>query len=106
MLVEERIYLLRPTATPAQYLEVYEQTGALELQKRILGNLLGYFITEVGELNGLVHLWGYASFEDRSRRRAALMQEPVWTNYLVEIRPMLHSMTNRLLVPTSFSPIQ
>lgn len=106
MLVEERVYLLRPEATPADYLKAYVETGALELQERILGNLLGYFTTEIGELNGLVHLWGYESFEERARRRALLAQEPVWNEYLKQIRPMLQSMSNRILAPTSFSPIR
>ena len=32
-----------------------------ELQQRILGNLIGYFTTEIGMLNQSVHLWGYTS---------------------------------------------
>lgn len=43
---------------------------------KTLGRLLGYFITEIGELNAVVHLWGYDSFEERARRRAALAGEP------------------------------
>lgn len=106
MLIEERCYLLKPDYIPAMYFDVYRKTGALELQKKVLGNLLGYFVTEVGELNGLVHLWGYESFEERGRRRALLAAEPAWQDFLTQIRPMLHTMTNRLLVPTDFSPIR
>ncbi len=105
MLVEERHYLIKPDFTTAAYLDIFVSTGALDLQRRILGHLLGYFTTEIGELNALVHLWGYDSFEERARRRALLGAEPAWQEYLVRIRPMLHSMTNRLLVPTDFSPI-
>lgn len=105
MLIEERCYLIKPKYTTAAYLEIYRITGAMELQKRILGNMLGYFTTEVGELNALVHLWGYSSFEDRAQRRALLGAEASWQDYLKQIRPMLQSMTNRLLVPTDFSPI-
>jgi hypothetical protein len=106
MLVEERHYLLKPEFTTAAYLDIFVSSGALDLQRRILGNLLGYFTTEIGELNALVHLWGYESFEERARRRALLNAEPGWHEYLARIRPMLHSMTNRLLVPTDFSPIR
>lgn len=105
MLIEERCYLIKPEYTTAAYLEIYRATGAMELQKRILGNMLGYFTTEVGELNALVHLWGYSSFEDRAHRRTLLGAEASWQDYLKQIRPMLQSMTNRLLVPTNFSPI-
>jgi hypothetical protein len=78
----------------------------MELQKKILGNMLGYFTTEIGELNAFVHLWGYESFEERSRRRTLLAAEPAWQEYLAQIRPMLQSMSNRLLAPTEFSPIR
>lgn len=104
-LIEERCYLLKPEFTPQAYLEIFERDG-LELQRSILGDLAGYFVTEVGELNGLVNLWRYECFEERQRRRMMLAAEPQWQIYLKQIRPMLHSMTNRLLVPTHFSPIK
>ena len=106
MIVEERLYTLKPECPVGALLEVYESTGALELQKRVLGRLIGYFTTEVGMLNCVVHLWGYESFEDRARRRAALNVESVWKDYLEKVRPMLASMENRLLLPTAFSPIR
>ena len=106
MLIEERCYVLHAEHTPAMYFEAYRQSGALDLQMKTLGKLLGYFVTEIGELNAIVHLWGYDSFEDRARRRALLAAEPVWQDYLVTIRPMLKSMNNRLLTPTDFSPIR
>lgn len=106
MLIEERCYVLHAEHTPAMYFEAYRQSGALDLQMQTLGHLLGYFVTEVGELNAVVHLWGYDSFEERARRRALLAAEPLWQDYLVKIRPMLRSMNNRLLTPTDFSPIR
>ncbi|WP_038216566.1 NIPSNAP family protein [Xenophilus azovorans] len=106
MLIEERCYVLHAEHTPAMYLDLYRRSGALDLQVKTLGRLLGYFVTEIGELNAVVHLWGYDSFEERVRRRAALAGEPLWQDYLVKIRPMLKSMNNRLLVPADFSPIR
>jgi hypothetical protein len=105
MLVEERCYVLQMPYGPQDYLKLYEAEG-LAIQRAALGNLLGYFQTEVGELNAMVHLWGYDSFEDRLRRRAALATDPGWQRYLERVRPMIASMSNRLLIPTTFSPIQ
>lgn len=105
MIVEERCYVLRMPWGPQEYLALYEAEG-LAVQRETLGNLLGYFHTEVGGLNTMVHLWGYDSFEDRMRRRAALAVEPRWQAYLPRIRPLIESMSNRLLLPTSFSPIR
>jgi NIPSNAP protein len=105
MIVEERCYTLRMPYGPQDYLALYEAEG-LEVQRTTLGSLLGYFHTEVGGLNTMVHLWGYDSFDERMRRRAALAADPSWQRYLVRIRPLIESMSNRLLVPTSFSPIR
>jgi len=103
MIVEHRMYRFRPGAV-APFMARY-QAGPLELQKRILGNLLGYFVTEIGPLNETVHLWGYDSLDERTRRRAALMAEPEWRAFLQEILPMLETQETRILLPTGFSPI-
>jgi hypothetical protein len=105
MLVEERCYVLQMPYGPQDYLKLYEAEG-LDIQRAALGNLLGYFHTEVGELNTMVHLWGYPSYEERTRRRAALAADAAWQRYLDRVRPMIASMTNRLLVPAAFSPIR
>jgi hypothetical protein len=68
MLVDIRRYTVVPGMLKA-YLEVYEQHG-LPVQRRHVGDPLGYFISEVGELNQVVHLWGYEDTADRQRRRA------------------------------------
>ena len=103
MLVEERTYTLHVGKTAA-YLKAYEEVG-LEVQRAILGNLIGYFTTEIGTLNQIVHLWGYESMDDRQERRRKLKDNPVWQSYLSTIRPFILHQENRILVPTSFSPI-
>jgi hypothetical protein len=57
MIVEERIYSLHPGQAP-EYLRLYEAEG-LEIQRAILGRMVGYFSTEVGPLNQIVHMWAY-----------------------------------------------
>lgn len=104
MIVEQRTYDFRPGALP-KFFELYETTGARALQTRILGQLLGYFTTELGPLNQTVHLWGYRSLDDRAARRAALMTEPVWRGFLGEITPLLQRQESKILLPTAFSPI-
>ena len=68
MIVEMREYTLHAGKVP-EYLQLYEREG-LEIQREILGHLVGYYTTEVGEaVNQVVHLWAYESFEDRDARR-------------------------------------
>ena len=64
MIVDERTYTLQIGAV-GKYLKLYEATG-MTIQRRILGNLLGFYSTEVGTLNQIVHLWGYESMDDRN----------------------------------------
>ena len=103
MIVEQRIYRFKPGAVP-DFMARYEARG-LALQKRVLGNLIGYFVTELGPLNETVHLWGYDCLDDRARRRAALMADPDWRAFLAEILPLLETQESRILLPTAFSPI-
>ncbi|CAO3436953.1 NIPSNAP family protein [Azospirillum doebereinerae] len=105
MVVEERTYVLHTGVSMADYLRIYETEG-LPAQKPILGGFLGYFVTEFGTQNQLVHLWAYADLEDRRARRAELAKNAQWQGCLAKIRPMILSMENRILYPTSFSPIR
>ena len=104
MIVEERIYVLHCHASAAEFLRVYEEEG-YEVQTSILGNLLGYFTTEIGVQGQVVHLWGYESLQDRQERRSRLFAEPRWLACLAKVKPMLMTMENRILTPTRFSPI-
>ncbi|MHA6691352.1 NIPSNAP family protein [Devosia sp. A449] len=105
MIVEERVYVLHTWAEMSEYLRIYETEG-LSAQRPILGGFLGYFVTELGTQNQVVHLWGYESLDDRARRRALLAADPQWQNCLKQIRPMIMTMENRIMLPTSFSPIR
>jgi len=104
MIIEKRNYSIVPGKL-GSYLKIYTD-GPLDLQKRILGNLIGYFTTEIGGLSMLIHHWGYASFEERSERRALLAREAQWQAYLDACTPLIQKMENRILVPTAFSPIR
>ncbi len=101
MIVEMREYTLHAGKVP-EYLKLYENEG-LPIQREILGQLVGYYSTEVGPaVNQVVHLWAYESFEEREQRRARLAADPGWQSYLQKMRPMLVEQRNRLLKPAPF----
>lgn len=79
MIFDLRTYTLRTGSIPG-FLALYEEQG-LPVQSRHLGSPAGYFTTEVGELNQVVHLWKYQSMADREQRRAALEADPAWHAY-------------------------
>ena len=100
MLVEERIYTLYAGKT-AEYFKHYEAEG-LPVQKQHLGRMLGYYTTEIGPLNQVIHMWGYDSFEDRMKRRDAMRNDPRWAPYLQKIQPLFQHQECKLLFPASF----
>lgn len=105
MIVEERIYVLHTEVKKAEFLSIYEKEG-LSVQIPILGGFLGYFTSEIGTLNQMVHLWAYDNLEERRQRRDLLAASAQWQGCLEKIRPMIRTMENRILLPTSFSHIR
>lgn len=104
MIVEERTYHVH-TGKLAEVVRLYTEEGT-PLQQEVLGNLIGAFTVDVGDLSSIVQLWGYDSFAERERRRAELQGRDAWKAFLQRLTPLIHTQRNRILVPTSFSPIR
>ena len=102
MIVEERIYTCHP-GKAAQYVKMYEAEG-VAIQRPILGNLVGYFTTEFGPLDQVIHMWAYESLEDRAKRRAKMIADAGWQAYILKVQPLIITQENKLLIPTKFSP--
>lgn len=103
MIVEMRTYTLQVGKVNA-YREHYERHG-LQAQKRVLGNLLGFFYSDIGELNQVISMWGYESYADREQRRAVLAKDAEWLDYLKNSPGVILRQENRILMPMPFSPI-
>jgi len=104
VIVEERIYRIK-SGKLARYLKLVREEG-LAIQQPILGNLIGYYTTEIGTLNQVIHMWGYSDFEDRMRRRKILAEDPRWREFIPRLTENIESLENRLLLPTDFSPMK
>jgi hypothetical protein len=104
LIVEQRDYHVF-TGKLNELVKLYEEEG-IELQRRYLGNLLGVFTTDVGALSTYTSMWGYDSYGEREERRARLQADERWRGFLARIQPLIHTQQNRILIPTSFSPIR
>ena len=89
MYVEERIYRLKIGAV-AEYCKNYEENG-MKVQLKHLPHMVGYYFTEVGGLNTMVHLWAYDSLDQRDKCRAAMQADPEWKKYLEKSRPLMET---------------
>lgn len=100
MIVEERVYTTHPGKW-REYLALFEAEG-LAIQHQILGRMVGYYYSEIGELNQIVHLWAYESLDERTERRTRLMSDVGFKAYVAKMLPLLQSQTSRILRPAPF----
>jgi hypothetical protein len=59
---------------------------------------------ELGDLNKYVHIWPYASLDQRGAIRAKVVEQGVWPP--VGGADMLLTQDNRIMMPSAFSPMQ
>ena len=98
MIHELRTYTARAGAVP-EILKVNEEVGR-KARGNDYGVLEGYWYTEIGPLNQVMHLWRFDSYEERTRLRAELSKVDDWTNkYVPTLRPLLVNQTTRFLNP-------
>ena len=96
MLYELRTYTVKP-GTLGDMVKA-ASTVSLDIRGNNYGKLEGYWSTEIGPLNQVLHLWSYSDFAERARLRAELAKNPRWTGeYLPIIRPLLMRQEVRLL---------
>jgi hypothetical protein len=96
MIYELRTYTVKQGTLP----EVVKNASTVsrEIRKDDYGKLEGYWFTDIGPLNQVMHLWSYADLNERARLRAELAKNSRWTGeYIPLIRPHLIRQDIRLL---------
>src|SRR6201991_5391165 len=96
MLYELRTYTLK-AGTLGDVVKA-ASTVSREIRGDNFGKLEGYWFTEIGPLNQVMHMWSYSSYDERTKLRGELAKNPRWTGeYLPLIRPLLVRQDIRLL---------
>jgi hypothetical protein len=96
MIFELRTYTLKQGSL-AEVVKA-ASTVARDIRKDNYGKLEGYWQTEIGPLNQVLHLWSYQSLNERAQLRAELNKNPRWAaEYVPLIRPNLLRQDIRLL---------
>ena len=73
-MIEMRTYLLKPGTVPQA-----EQAFADKIAERVkLSPLAGFWRTEVGTLNQIIHIWTYKDINERNEIRAKAVAMKVW----------------------------
>lgn len=97
MIFEMRTYLLKPGTAPQA-----EEAFAVAIPGRIkLSRLAGFWRTEVGTLNQIIHIWPYKDLNERDSIRAEAVRSGVWPPKAAEF---MLEMESKILHPAPFSP--
>ena len=100
MFVEERMYTLHPGKVP-EFLKLYQEEG-LPIQMSYLPAMAGYYSTEVGPLNMIVHMWAYEDLKQRAECRAKMWTDPGWQAYAKKVQTLILHQETRIMVPAPF----
>ena len=96
MIYELRTYTVKP-GTLGDIVKA-ASTVSRDIRGDDYGKLEGYWLTEIGPLNQVLHMWSYNSFDERAKLRGELAKNPRWTGeYVPLIRPLLVRQDVRLM---------
>ncbi|HLZ02156.1 MAG TPA: NIPSNAP family protein, partial [Bradyrhizobium sp.] len=96
MIYELRTYTLKPGAVGDMVKAA--STVSRDIRGNNFGKLEGYWFTEIGPLNQVMHMWSFADLNERARLRAELAKNARWTSeYIPLIRPLLVRQEVRLM---------
>lgn len=98
-LYEMRLYTYPAEAIPT----VLEAWGEHIAEREKLSPMAGCWYSELGGLNNFIHLWAYASFDERLHIRAEGRAKGIWPPR-GSVRPVIQA--SKLLFPAPFSPMQ
>jgi len=85
MIYELRTYTVKP-GTIGDVVKA-ASTVSRDIRKDDFGKLEGYWLTEIGPLNQVMHLWSYSDFAERARLRAELAKNARWTGGISSADP-------------------
>ena len=97
MIYEIRTYDLKPRSVP----EFEKRTGAMIETRLRYSDLGGFWSTEVGALNQVVHIWPYEDLNQRAEIRAKAVSDGIWPPDNTEF---LLNMESEIYLPAPFSP--
>jgi len=103
MIFDMRTYDLVPGGIPAYMAAVREV--ALPVRERYGIRLAGWYHTEIGTLNRVVHIWAYRDWDHFSTSKAQFRSDPDWTaKYLPRVLPLIVHQHSQIMLASDFSP--
>ncbi len=104
MIVDLRTYTTKPGSL-AGWLKFYEEQG-WALQRKYLPKCIGFYMTEIGVLNRVVHLWEYQDIAQRERTRGAMAGDAAWPPFVGQSATYFVTQENVILKPVPYWPMK
>ena len=104
MIYDFRVYTLNPGATP-DYMDGVRELG-LPIRQRHGVTLSGWYHSDIGDLNQVVHIWGFKDLKHMKEAKAAVYADPDWTGkYVPRNRGLIQAQKTYLMNAPPFAPI-
>ena len=87
----------------AEVVELYKTQGWPAVARHP-DRLVGYFTGDVGALNQLVHLWKFEDDADRRAFWAGVFADEQFMAFARQLRPLLASQENKLMMAAPWGP--
>ena len=103
MIFDMRTYDLVPGGL-AKYMAAVREI-ALPVRERYGIRLAGWYHTEIGTLNRVIHIWAYRDWAHLAESKAQFRADPEWTGkYLPRVLPLIAAQQNQIVYASDFSP--
>jgi hypothetical protein len=103
MIYEQRTYTLQPGKVPA-FLDIFEREMLPVATKHL--HMVGFWSTEIGALNQVVHMWAFEDLNHRATQRQKFYADPALADVFPKLREIIVKQESTILMPSSFSPLK
>jgi len=98
-----RMYTLKPGAT-SEYMAAVREVGK-PVRDKYGVKLAGWYYSDVGELNQVVHIWAYRDHAHMAEAKAKVAQDLDWREkYMPRVRGLIVAQKTYVMLSPDFAP--
>ena len=103
MIFDMRTYDLVPGGL-AEYRAAVEEVG-LPVRKKYGVKLAGWYYTEIGTLNRVVHIWAFRDWAHMDEAKQQFRSDPDWVErYVPRVHPLIVRQSDQIMQSAPFAP--
>ena len=104
MIYDFRMYTFKPGKIPEYMAAVKE--FAIPIRAKYGVKLAGWYYSDIGELNQVVHIWGYRDHAHMEEAKAQVANDPDWRGkYIPAVGGLIEAQKTYLMLSPDFAPV-